>query len=162
MPIFLLPGFLFLFGGLCQICGYGGAMHGWDYFWAFGECVLGIALMSMGGIGMPSFDEPNQPPAPTVTPVTLRPRPVLNEAALPPPARTDLVSVRHYAEEGAAAEQAWRKTPDGKTYTRHKKAIAAARRLCELGDTSVGRAYTSRWSYEFAREVRYAWDLEES
>ena len=71
-------------------------------------------------------------------------------------------SVQRYVNEGAAAEQAWRETPAGKTYTRHKKAIAAARRLHELGDTSVGRAYTSRWSYEFAREVRYAWDLEES
>ena len=82
--------------------------------------------------------------------------------SLPVTAGTAVQSVHSYVDEGTAAEQAWRETPEGKTYTRHKKAIAAARRLHELGDTSVGRAYASRWSYEFAREVRYAWDLEES
>jgi len=82
-----------------------------------------------------------------------------HDTSLPSIAET---AVQKYVDEGAAAEHAWRETPTGKTYTRHKLAIAAARRLYELGDTSVGRAYVSRWSYEFAREVRYAWDLEES
>lgn len=85
-----------------------------------------------------------------------------HNTSLPSIAGTAVQSMQEYVDEGAAAEHAWRETPTGKTYTRHKMAIAAARRLHELGDTSVGRAYASRWSYEFAREVRYAWDLEES
>ena len=83
-------------------------------------------------------------------------------SSVPTVRATAMQSVQEYIREGAEAERTFHETPEGKCYTRHKIAMRAARRLQELGDTAEGRAFASRWSVKFAREVRYAWDLEES
>ena len=83
-------------------------------------------------------------------------------SSVPTVRATAMQSVQEYIREGAEAERTFHETPEGKCYTRHKVAMRAARRLHELGDTAEGRAFASRWSIQFAREVRYAWDLEES
>ena len=83
-------------------------------------------------------------------------------SSVPTVRATAMQSMQNYIDEGDEAERRFHETPEGKFYTRHKIAIAGARRLQELGDTAEGRAFASRWSVKFAREVRYAWDLEES
>ncbi len=46
----LIFGFVLFFGGVAQLFGFGHP-HGWDYFWAIGEIIVGAACLSAGGLG---------------------------------------------------------------------------------------------------------------